>query len=443
MINLMSSILKDFAVTFIGTKLYLMRRSGIYKQKKKEYRELWKKSLEEQQKIQTEKLLNIFKHAKNKSRFYSRKYANFNEPLLSKLPFLEKEELREKIDEIVIGNKNKYQAIYTGGTTGKGLVVYLKPTSLQDRFSILDLFLEAHGYRFRKKTAWFSGRKILYESDKRNNVFWRTNYFLNIRYYSSFNINQTNLPVYIENLNKYHPEFIVSFPSSVYELARYMQTHSIKPGFQLKTIFTTAETLYVHQREIIEEVFNCKVRNQYASSEGAPFIIECSKGNLHMEFGSGIIEVLDENNKPANEGLAVVTSFMNKETPLIRYKIGDRLKLSDKNKKCSCGWNTPMVEEIIGRDNDYIDIPGKARVWNIHFGDCLKGIKSIINFQVELVEDKFLNIYLVADKNEFDKKDKEKFLKKLKERIGDFPVKFSFVEKIAPSKSGKHLLIKK
>ena len=38
--------------------------------------------------------------------------------------------------------------------------------------------------------------------------------------------------------------------------------------------------------------------NQYASSEGAPFIIECKEGNLHLELQSGVFEVLDENDKP-------------------------------------------------------------------------------------------------------------------------------------------------
>ena len=60
-------------------------------------------------------------------------------------------------------------------------------------------------------------------------------------------------------------------------------------------ITTTAETLYDYQRSIIQEFFQCKVYNQYASSEGSPFITECKSGSLHVNMDSGIFEFLNKN----------------------------------------------------------------------------------------------------------------------------------------------------
>jgi phenylacetate-CoA ligase len=33
---------------------------------------------------------------------------------------------------------------------------------MQERFALLDHFRNKYGYKFGKKTAWFSGKKMLY-----------------------------------------------------------------------------------------------------------------------------------------------------------------------------------------------------------------------------------------------------------------------------------------
>src|SRR5690606_30137882 len=105
--------------------------------------------------------------------------------------------------------------------------------------------------------------------------------------------------------------------------------------------------LPVH-REVIGEVFGCRLVDQYASSEGAPFILECPSGRLHVHPLTGLFEVLDENGVPAREGEMVVTSFTTRGTPLIRYRIGDRLRLALPEERCTCGWSFPLVDWIDG-----------------------------------------------------------------------------------------------
>src|SRR5690606_19593805 len=142
----------------------------------------------------------------------------------------------------------------------------------------------------------------------------------------------------------------------------------------------TAETLLERDVNAIRKFFSCNVRDQYASSEGAPFITQCSEGNLHYEMLTGIIEVVDDNLQPSNEGEILVTSFTTKGTPLIRYRIGDRIKLASNDLICPCGQHTPIVEKIHGRPNDYILSPDHGQVNLGNISNCTKGVKGIMQF---------------------------------------------------------------
>jgi len=102
--------------------------------------------------------------------------------------------------------------------------------------------------------------------------------------YSSFHLTEKNITYYIDSLNDFKPVAIDGFVSSIYEIAFYIKRKKVKLKFQPKVIFPTSETLTEDYRKTIEEVFNCNVRDQYASSEGAPFVWECEYGNLHYDI---------------------------------------------------------------------------------------------------------------------------------------------------------------
>src|SRR5690606_16248999 len=115
----------------------------------------------------------------------------------------------------------------------------------------------------------------------------------NVRYYSTFHMKEEYLKFYVEDLIKYAPEYLVGFPSTMFEIAKYGLRNKFDfPSNTIKAIFPTAETITEESRKTIETFFKTKLYNQYASSEGAPFIFECENGNLHLELQSGVFEVL-------------------------------------------------------------------------------------------------------------------------------------------------------
>jgi phenylacetate-CoA ligase len=307
---------------------------------------------------------------------------------------------------------------------------------------MLDNFRSSFGYELGKKTGWFSGKNLLSKRDIRNNRFWKTDYYYSVRYYSTFHIKNVYLEYYIEDLVKFKPEFLVGFPSSISEIARFGLEHDIDfPNNCIKAVFPTAETVTEKMRNDIEDFFKTKVYNQYASSEGAPFIFECKSKKLHLELQSGVFEVLDKNNKPSKYGRLIVTSFTSEGTPLIRYDIGDTIKLSDE--VCNCGNCNPLVESILGRIDDYIYSTenGKINLGNI--SNTLKGTTGIMRFQVIQNSIYEILIHLVIDEERFNKRIEKTFLANWRERVGEtIKINLNYVDDIPVEKNGKYRIVK-
>jgi phenylacetate-CoA ligase len=434
------AVLKDVAATTIGTKMFRHRRGPAFRASLSQWQGMQRLSRADLLAIQSRRTSEIIAHAETRSKFYAQKYASAPSRHLEDLPILEKEELRAHIDEIVIGDRNKLSEYYTGGTTGKSLTVFSSAQSDGERFARQEAFWQMHGYRLgRDRSAWFSGRHLIGRNDVTSNRFWRTNLLKRIRYYSTFHMSPRNMSYYVRDLQKFDPTFITGFPSAVAELASFIEMEEPGARFRIRTVFTTSETLMDSQRQVIERVFMCPVRNQYASSDGAPWIMECGEGRLHVDVTSGVFEVIGPDGLPSNSGETLVTSFYMKETPLIRYRIGDRIRLSDEQ-RCPCGWDTPLAASIEGRTTEFLEVPGRGRIHAIQIGDCVKHLHWIIAFRCGMRDDR-LHVEMVADQKRFEKEDLTTFLANIRERIGDIEVEIEYLEELPRLPSGKHSVI--
>lgn len=400
-------------------------------------------SLAELKNIQKERFLKFLDLTKKNAIFY-KDYPSIKFEEINTLPILNKEDLRKEITKVYTLSKKEGILSKTGGTTGKSLEVIFTKDNMQERFAMLDDFRNRFGYKLGKKTAWFSGKDLLTSKDIKKNRFWKTDLLYKVRYYSTFHIKEDYLKFYVEDLIKYQPEYFVGFPSTILEIAKYGLKHGYDfPKGKVKAIFPTAETITSEMKEIIESFFQTKMYNQYASSEGAPFIFECEKGNLHLELQSGVFEVLDDNNLPSQSGRLIITSFTTEGTPLIRYDIGDSITLENVSKKCTCGNHNPLVKEILGRIDDYIFSPenGKINLGNI--SNTLKDTKGIVRFQV--IQDSLdsLIVLVIKDEKEYGQSIENKFIQNWRDRIGEkMNLEIKYVTDIPVEASGKYRIVK-
>ena len=435
---------QNILISLYGRKIYYQRYGRIYFEARKKFLESDYSNLLKEEDLQLERLKSFIKFAILKSPFYKDFYkgidVNCIETIndLQLLPILEKDVFRQNVDKIYTLEAKDAISSFTGGTTGKSIKVLFTKDDFQKRMAYLDAFKIRVGIDpFKSKKATFSGRQFTKLGDTNN--FWRYNSTYNQKLYSTFDLSEKNMPLYIKDLNNFKPEVINGFVSALFELAKFIEANEISLTFVPKAIFTTSETLLSYHRELIERIFKTKIYNQYASAEGAPFITECQEGSLHYNLDTGVIEVLET--EYGSEML--VTSFFTHGTPLIRYRIGDKIEFDDKQ-SCACGSCHPIIRHIEGRQVEFLFSKEKGKVSLSHLADVIKGLpNNILKMQfIQEIEEQII-VKMVVDKDSFQQKDENSITNEMKYRFGKkMDIVFDFVQDIPREKSGKYALIK-
>ncbi|VWX38547.1 phenylacetate--CoA ligase family protein [Exiguobacterium oxidotolerans] len=352
---------------------------------------------------------------------------------LKQIPLLDKETLRTRnaevhatIDAPILGK--------TGGTTGKSIQVHYTKEDMQIRMAHLDYFKWTHGIEQGMRRASFTGQHLASEH-QRSPVYWRTNKAINQMLFSIKNISPRTIPAYIEQLNRFNPVSMDGLPSGMIEVARYAKKHGIVCTFRPKAIFPTAEMMTRDERSLVEEVFHAPIFDQYASSEGAPIVAECPYGKKHLHYEMGIIEV-------ETDGQILVTSFDTHGTPLVRYRVGDRMTLS--HETCRCGHGGPIIASIDGRGRSYIQLKNGHRIFEGELAGIVRAFPNCIE-RVQYIQENTEEVVLlyVPDDRCF-KIEHEKQLYFVLKRLfdGQMDVLLKSVPEIPKEISGKTLLIK-
>ena len=415
----------------------------------KEYNNLWEADIvnvKRYQKKQLERLLlevkeyvPYYKDIFDKDSISAKDIEKDPHRVLKSLPLLSKDVRKSQVDLLVNNNPSRklVEVGYTSGTSGSPTINYLDNESIERAFALWTRFQNSIGIKKDDKSIRFSGRIIVKPSSTKP-PFWVNNFVQNQLFMSTYHLTDENARYYVDKINKYKPVFLDGYPSAFYILARFIVDNNWKIDFIPKGITTTAETLHDYQRTLIEKAFHCKVYNQYASSEGSPFITECIKGNLHVNQDSGVFEFLNKENQPAkpNEiGRMVVTSFRNYKTPLVRYDIQDTVLMSDNDSICDCGCSMPIIEKIIGREDDLLWTEEKGYIGRMD--TAYKGLVGISKSQIIQEE---LNLFIVKNVIDVDytKAVEKKFRLNLEERLGEKAiVKMEYVDTIPLGKNGK------
>jgi phenylacetate-CoA ligase len=127
------------------------------------------------------------------------------------------------------------------------------------------------------------------------------------------------------------------------------------------------------------------------------------KGEWEVNSKTLLVEILDDQNQTVplgEEGNVVITSLYNKAHPFIRYKIGDIGILDPKSTTAK-----PFLQKLIGRTNDFADLPSGKRVPGLTFYYVTKTIiedqgvvkefkvlqKTKSNFEVQYAANRVLN----------------------------------------------------
>ena len=159
-------------------------------------------------------------------------------------------------------------------------------------------------------------------------------------------LKDSNIPMeeMVDFLNKIQPKIICTYVSTIEALAKEQMKGTLR--LKLKEVFTGGETLSQKTREHIENVFGCKMRSMYASTEASAIALDCEYGHMHLHNEDLIVEPVDENDNPLPAGekshKILITSLYERTVPLIRYEVSDKVTIH--NTPCKCGNKSPWVE---------------------------------------------------------------------------------------------------
>lgn len=439
--NYMPVWFQNVLITLINVRAYKQRRSGNYWHYRVHIASLMDMSSSERELYIINKRTAFLKYATENSE----RYGICRNSDLDGFPILEKEEIISDIESLITISKKDGIKSSTGGTTGASMTVYYSQDNMQERMAYLDDFRARFGYELGSKVAWFSGKDILGKNMVSGKIS-RYDFANKIRFYSTFDINRKNFDAYWRSFVDFQPEYFVGFPSSVYEICEMALSKGLKLKCPVIAFFPTAETVLDSHRKVIKEVLGCEIYDQYASSEGAPFIFECVNHKYHIQETTGVFELYGKGEvdslKGAEEGELLVTSFTTFGVPLIRYRIGDRLKLSEKGAVCGCGDAGRLVYSIDGRESDYLWSKEKGRVNLGNLSNATKGVAGIVCFQATQDSEDLVSLKVVSS-DLYTESSQSLFLANVRARLGEvIGINIDLVDHIPREKSGKFRIVK-
>ncbi len=357
---------------------------------------------------------------------------------LRRLPTMDKQDAQRYGEAIrwagVPGGAFKYN---TGGSSGQPLIFYYGRRRQAS---------DAAG-RIRARRWWGVdvGDREVYlwgapvELNKTDRIKTLRDRLLNQLVLNAFEMSPANMDAYLLAIQAYQPKCIYGYASSIALLAARARERGVRLKLSgLKVVCTTGEPLYPYQRELIQEVFGAPAANEFGSRDIGFTAHEAPGGQLLLMSESILLEVLDANGnpvRPGEMGEAVMTGLCSEAQPFIRYRSGDRVRITDA--VCPAGRGLHVIAEVAGRNTDFIVRADGVIMHALALIYVLRAVQGVAEFKLiqHTVEDMDV---LVVPGREFGPERRAEIESGIKARMGDaVRVNIRLVERIPVEASGK------
>ena len=289
------------------------------------------------------KLFEIVNHAYQTVPFYkelAKDNDNFDRDITTmeefqKLPLINKQMFQEHMDQTLSEKYLHYPYFEnltirrTSGSTGRYMKIYWDINDTNK--ALWELWLK------RKKYYDISPRdKYCY--------FYTTNYILNKLVqeedislsrdartlgFSKNGLNNEKLIEITKKIYEFNPKYLLIQPSMAILIADCLEQNHMPKFRDLKYIEVTGEMLLDSVKQRLEDVFECKICNQYGCNEADSIASNSGDDLLHVHQSNVYIEIVRHGKvMPYGEyGDIYITSLTNYAMPFIRYNIGDQGRL--------------------------------------------------------------------------------------------------------------------
>ena len=279
----------------------------------------------------------------------------------------------------------------------------------------------AEGVHLRHKDNW--GPPV--------SVVWPTGPFILVDY-------RAPVRALIDAIREHAPDYLCSFPSLLFEIARQIQNSGLQVP-PLREVIGMGEASPPELAELCREVWGAPYTSTYTAAECGGIAYECLEaGRWHMQSERSVVEVLDAENqpcKPGETGRVVLTPLHNFAMPLFRYEIGDLATVGEG--PCPCGRKLPVLAAIPGRARDLLMLPsGELRPPFYGHGAVMK-IRAIRQHQVVQTSPSQICFRLVVDRP-LTTQEEQHIIQRASESIGNsVSIRIEYVSEILRRPSGK------
>lgn len=397
--------------------------------------------------VQVARLRALLKHAAVRVPYYRSLFARIGfDPdavrdlaVLNDLPLLTKDLIRTHFEELRADEARNVAMFSTTGSSGDPLRFLIGRRRVSR-----DVAAKWRATRWwdvdigdREIVAWSSPIEL----GRQDRIKALRDRLLRTRLVPAIALTPARLDAFVGEILDFRPRMLFGYPSALALVAQHARARGVsldRRGIQVA--FVTAERLYPHQRDAIEQVFGCRVANGYGGRDAGFLAHECPAGQLHITAEDVIIEVVgpDGRPRPAGEvGQVVVTHLHSHEFPFIRYVNGDLAALSAE--RCACGRGLPSIAEVHGRVNEFLIASSGARVLGVAFAMLLRDMPGVLQFKIIQHALAEVELQLVRGSDFDAERSKPLIERQFRKFLGD-DLKLRVVEvgEIVPEPTGKY-----
>jgi len=199
----------------------------------------------------------------------------------------------------------------------------------------------------------------------------------------------------------------------------------------LRFILCSYEFVSTVHRRIIERVFGVPALNLYGATEAGHLLMEGEDGRMRASRETAHLEVIDHDERGI--GPLVVTSLSNYLMPLVRYRIGDLVGITeDESDTYYC---------VHGRARDALHASDGRRVTTWDVDQCFIGGTGMTHYQLRQEAEGRYALRYIPEQVETPAPDLKATCEQLQKLLGVAePIAVERVGTIVPSQSGKFRL---
>jgi phenylacetate-CoA ligase len=367
-------VIQRFAQTLKTLRLgevAIRRNPLLYAQARDQLRALQRAPADERRRWNCRQLAEVLWCARRTA--YGRRVGGTRE--IASWPLLDKSVVRSQPTAFLSGAQLLTAKASTGGTSGAPLPLVRSLRSIVFEQACIDRMFALLGVTAADaRVAVLRGDNVKDPSDFRP-PYWTYAAGGRRMVMSSNHLNAATAGAYAEALEKFAPDVLWAYPTSLESLC--VQLTRTERKLAIARVLTSSELLHPQVWRFVTRTLGCALVDYYGQAERVAFAYAQAPGEYRFLPGYAHVELVPAEEENLYE--IAGTGLWNRAMPLVRYRTGDLIHLNcSEVEEVALGLRT--FAGVLGRDSDILISPDGVRLTGIdHFQ---REVANLVRIQV-------------------------------------------------------------